>query len=147
MGMMVLVPEGERVESAGTLTLSCGTDNQGNSFLLDRMMTTKYPLVVILMELAHQMRRRRLVLRARWLPRLENEEADALTNLDFRHFDAAKRAGVSWTLLAAAEAKLQEAQGKASREGLAKDRKALETAASSTVLLKISMAWGTRRYS
>ena len=31
------------------------------------------------------------MLRAKWLPRLQNEEADALTNLDFRHFDPAKR--------------------------------------------------------
>ena len=73
------------------MTLSCGTDNQGNSYLLDRMLTTKYPLGVVLMELAHQMRLRRLVLRAKWLPRLQNEEADALTNLDFRHFDPKKR--------------------------------------------------------
>ena len=69
----------------------CGTDNQGNSYLLDRMLTTKYPLAVVLMELAHQMRRRRLILRALWTPRLENEEADALTNLDFRHFSPARR--------------------------------------------------------
>ena len=34
-------------ETAATLTLTSGTDNQGNSFLLDRMMTTKYPAVVI----------------------------------------------------------------------------------------------------
>ena len=73
----------ERGETAATLTFSSGTDNQGNSYLLDRMMTTKYPLVVVLMELAHQMRRRRLVLRARWLPRLQNEEADALTKGEF----------------------------------------------------------------
>jgi Skp family chaperone for outer membrane proteins len=46
------------------------------------------------MELAHQMRARRLVLRAHWLPRLENEEADALTNFDYRHFDPAKRVDV-----------------------------------------------------
>ncbi len=39
-----------------------------------------------LMDLAHQMRFRRLVRRALWLPRLENEEADALTNFDFGHF-------------------------------------------------------------
>ena len=38
------------------------------------------------MELAYQIRVRRLVLRAHWLPSLENEEADALTNFDFRHF-------------------------------------------------------------
>ena len=92
VGLMVLVPEGDpRGEAAATLTLSCGTDNQGNSYLLDRMLTTKYPLGVVLMELAHQMRLRRLILRAKWLPRLQNEEADALTNLDFRHFDPSKR--------------------------------------------------------
>ena len=73
------------------ITLSCGTDNQSNSYLLDKMLTTKYPLGVILMELAHQMRRRRLVLRAQWLPRLQNDEADQLTNMDFRHFDKKKR--------------------------------------------------------
>ena len=38
------------------------------------------------MELAHQMQLRQAILRALWLPRLQNEEADALTNLDFRHF-------------------------------------------------------------
>ena len=43
------------------------------------------------MELAHQMRVRRLVLRAHWLPRLENEEADALTNFDYRHFSTKHR--------------------------------------------------------
>ena len=100
VGLMVLMPELEsRGDRAATLTLTSGTDNQGNSYLLDRMMTTKYPLVVILMELAHQMRRRRLVLRARWLPHLDNEEADALTNCDFRHFDATKRVEVELSQL------------------------------------------------
>ena len=85
------MPEGAAAgETSAVLTLSCGTDSQGNTYRLDRMLTTKYPLGVVLMELAHQMRRRRLVLRAKWLPRLENEEADALTNLDFRHFDEAR---------------------------------------------------------
>ena len=48
-----------------------------------------------MMELAHQMRRRRLVLRARWLPRLQNDEADQLTDMYFRHFDPKKRIPVS----------------------------------------------------
>ena len=43
------------------------------------------------MELAVQLGRRNATLRADWLPRLQNEEADALTNSDFRHFDEAKR--------------------------------------------------------
>jgi hypothetical protein len=95
VGLMVLVPDVDpRGETSATLSLSCGTDNQGNAHLLDRMLTTKYPLGVVLMELAHQMRARRLILRAHWLPRLENEEADALTNFDYRHFDPTKRVDV-----------------------------------------------------
>ena len=43
------------------------------------------------MELAHQMRRRRVVLRANWVPRDQNQEADDLTNLEFRHFDERRR--------------------------------------------------------
>ena len=46
------------------------------------------------MELAHQMKLRRMLLRARWLPRLQNQEADDLTNEEFRHFDPAKRISV-----------------------------------------------------
>ena len=43
------------------------------------------------MELAVQLGRRNATLRADWLPRLQNEEADALTNSDFRHFDMSRR--------------------------------------------------------
>ena len=32
-----------------------------------------------------------MVMRAHWLPRDQNEEADALKNFDFRFFDPAKR--------------------------------------------------------
>ena len=77
--------------TAGLVTLACGTDNQGNSYLVDRLLTTKYPLGVVLVELCHQLQLRRAVLRARWLPRLQDEKADALTNGDFRHFDPSKR--------------------------------------------------------
>ena len=92
VSLMVLVPEVERRGDASALvSLTCSTDNQGNSFLLDRLLTTKYPLGIVLMELAHQMKRRRLLLRARWLPRLHTQEADDLTNDEFRHFDKEKR--------------------------------------------------------
>ena len=95
VGLMVLVPmSAAKGDSSAVISLSCGTDNQGNSHLLDRMLTTKNPLGVVLMELAHQSRIRRMVLRAHWLPRLENEEADALTNFEFRHFDPALRVEV-----------------------------------------------------
>ena len=91
---MVLLPESthDRPQvSTGLVTLGCGTDNQGNTFLLDRLMTTKYPLGVVLVELAHQLQIRRASLLANWLPRLQNEEADALTNNDFSHFSPENR--------------------------------------------------------
>ena len=43
------------------------------------------------MQLAHEMRRSRLLLRARWLPRLQNQEADDLTNDEFHHFNPKRR--------------------------------------------------------
>ena len=56
------------------------------------------------MELAHLMKRQHVLLRARWLPRLQNQLADDLTNYEFRHFDPAKRinielADLSFTLM------------------------------------------------
>ena len=92
VGVMVLMPDTPGAgESVGTITLTCGTDNQGNMFLMDKLLTTKYPLGVVLMELATQLGRRAATLRADWIPRLQNEEADALTNWEFRHFDESKR--------------------------------------------------------
>ena len=100
VSVMVLLPAAEASgTSLGLATLSCGTDNQGNSFLLDKLMTTKFPLGVVLMELACQLSLRRACLHARWIPRLENEEADALTNEDFRHFDPALRLEVDLSKL------------------------------------------------
>ena len=90
VGVMVLMPEVKTSsECLGTVSLTCGTDNQGNMFLMDKLLTTKYPLGVVLMELASQLGRRGATLRADWIPRLQNEEADALTNWDFRHFNPA----------------------------------------------------------
>ena len=92
VSVMVLLPDvKETPSSVGLATLTCGTDNQGNSYLLDKLMTTKYPLGIVLMELACQLGRRHAALHARWIPRLQNEEADALTNEVFRHFNMALR--------------------------------------------------------
>ena len=92
VSLVVFVPVTERKgDAAALVSLTCSTDNQGNSFLLDKLLTTRYPLGVVLMELAHQMKLRRMVLRARWLPRLQNQEADDLTNFELRHFDPKKR--------------------------------------------------------
>ena len=47
-----------------------------------------------MMQLAHEMRKRRLLLRARWVPWLPSQEADDLTNDEFRHFKEDNRIDV-----------------------------------------------------
>ena len=57
-----------KADYLGLLTMSCGADNLGTSFLLDKLLTTKYPLGVVLMEVAFQCRIRGATLRANWVP-------------------------------------------------------------------------------
>ena len=99
--------------------------------MLDRLITTKYPLALILIELAWQSAKRRVALRAEWVPRLQNEEADDLTNGKFDKFDPAKRIevdlerlqfGILDKLLASGEAyhaEVEEAKALAKAERLA----------------------------
>ena len=54
-------------------------------------MTSKFPLVVVLIELAEQLAAENVGLSLRWIPRLQNEEADALTNGVFDGFDEHRR--------------------------------------------------------
>ncbi len=68
--------------SAGEVRLQGFADNLGNSFALTKLMSSKFPLVVILAEVATQLRSRRMVLNLGWTPRDQNEEADVLTNGD-----------------------------------------------------------------
>ena len=63
----------------------------GNSFALTKLMSSKFPLVVILAEVAAQLRSRSMVLNLGWTPRDQNEEADALTNGDYTAFCPTKR--------------------------------------------------------
>ena len=61
VSLVVLVPVVQRAgEVSAMITLTCFTDNQGNSFLLDKLLTTRYPLGVVLMQLAHEMKKRKM---------------------------------------------------------------------------------------
>ena len=73
------------------MALSGITDNLGNTFILTRMMTGKFPAVVILAELSAQLRRQEFELNLEWVPRDQNEEADALTNEHYAQFDETLR--------------------------------------------------------
>ena len=75
----------------GGISVSGSTDNAGNACVVSRLMSSKFPLVVVLAELACQLRSRRMDLCLDWIPRDQNEAADALSNSEFAEFDEAKR--------------------------------------------------------
>ena len=81
------------------ISFSASGDNKSNGYSLEKLSSTKYPLCLVLMELAHQLRKRRCLLDVAWRPREENEEADALTNWQYGAFDVAKRIPVVWEQL------------------------------------------------
>jgi hypothetical protein len=88
----------------GTVRLQGVTDNLGNTFVLTKLMSSKFPLVVVLAELSAQLRSRGMSLGLEWAPRDQNEEADALTNKDFAAFDPARRvevdvSSIGWLIL------------------------------------------------
>lgn len=82
------------VAATGIVKISGTIDNQGNSWILSRLMCTEFPLILILGVLATQLRERNLGLQLEWEPREQNEEADALTNGGFNAFDSKRRSAV-----------------------------------------------------
>ena len=73
-----------------------GTDYKENTFVINKMLTTKMPRAAVLMQLAVMLAERSLWLEAAWVPRDSNQEADALTNDRFEGFDPALRLEVDW---------------------------------------------------
>ena len=83
----------------------CGsTDNQGNSFILSKYISTKWPITALLIETSEQLRTRGLELSLRWIRRELNTEADDLTNNEFGKFSPGNRiqvdlAKIKWIVL------------------------------------------------
>ena len=70
------------------------TDNQGNSFALRKGMSTKYPLTLLMMKMAEELRQKNLRLDLKWTKRDNNVGADSLTNEDFSDFSKELRVEV-----------------------------------------------------
>eukprot|EP00435_Cladocopium_sp_Y103_P004894 s4940_g1.t1 len=68
------------------LALCAGTDNLANDLLLNKRSTTKWPLLLVNMQLSSLLSKARLSLDLRRRPREENIEADQLTNEVFNSF-------------------------------------------------------------
>ena len=97
LGLMLLVPDVASDESlVGSVGFAASTDNQGNSRLVEKHMTTKLPLSLVLLELSTQLQERNMVLDIRWLRRDANQPADDLTNSEFSNFNPALRIPVTW---------------------------------------------------
>lgn len=58
------------------------------------MMSTKFPIPCLLLELSEQLLKHRLCLDLEWARRDKNQEADALTNWAFKGFDPGRRVHV-----------------------------------------------------
>lgn len=68
----------------GSITGS--TDNQSNTWAVKKLMSTRFPLTILLMELSEQLRVRSASLDLSWLPRDSNIPADDLTNQIYEKF-------------------------------------------------------------
>ncbi|CAE7560223.1 unnamed protein product [Symbiodinium sp. CCMP2592] len=73
------------------------TDNQGNSRLLKKGSSTKWPLMLINMQLSDLLLRSSLKLLLRWRPRDENQYADQLTNEIFTNFSDEHRIACTYS--------------------------------------------------
>ena len=81
----------EESPHSGVTTISGTTDNRGNSFAMNKFMSTKWPLSPLLIELSEQLRSRQLELHLDWQRRDTNVEADQMTNEDYTSFTACNR--------------------------------------------------------
>ena len=80
------------------------TDNKENGYVINKLMTTRFPLCTIVMALAAQAEMRGVRMEAEWTPRELNQEADDLSNFLTGRFDPHKEVkinlkGQSWLVL------------------------------------------------
>ena len=82
-----------------SFTVRGGTDNKAAESLAAKGLSTKFPLMIVLMEYLAMCEQKRLRCQLDWRPRESNIEADDLTNQVFDKFDLGKRVEVSWSSL------------------------------------------------
>ena len=80
-----------RINNNSTCCLTGSTDNKGNTFIINKLMTTKFPSLLLLLELSETLRSLKVSLNLRWRNREANVEADQLTNQDYSSFSPNNR--------------------------------------------------------
>ena len=97
---MIFLPRFPKGAGAlGKISVGGSTDNRGNTFAVTKLMTTKFPLVAFVAEMAVQMEEGAWDLELEWVPRDQNIEADAITNQDFSAFTASREIKVDCATL------------------------------------------------
>ena len=71
---LMVFTKNEKGGERGVLLLTDLTDNSGNTSALSRLMSSKFPLVVIMTEMAAQLQAKEAELDLHWIPRNQNEE-------------------------------------------------------------------------
>ncbi len=104
--LLALMAFADDLQTDGDVTLQVAgaTDNRGNAYVLNRLMTTRFPLCAVVMETAAQMERKNIRVSLDWCPRDLNSEADALSNGDVSSFTPELRveldvANINWIVL------------------------------------------------
>ena len=90
VGIRLWVPEGEDRKTS-RVAIRGYTDNKSNEALLKKAMTTKYPSMLVLMEIAEELAQKNCELQLQWIRRDINQLADDLTNEEFKEFDSGQR--------------------------------------------------------
>ena len=75
---------------------SAGTDNKAADSISARLLTTKVPVMFVLMEFSYRCDTSGIRCLLNWRPRDANQEADRITKNDFSDFSADLRVAVSW---------------------------------------------------
>ena len=78
------------------MSIVAGTDNKGNEGLSAKRSTTKWPLMIINMQLSSVLSRAKIDLRLSWRPRDENKLADSLTNGDYSEVSHGRRVNIKF---------------------------------------------------
>ncbi|CAE7725645.1 RE2 [Symbiodinium sp. CCMP2592] len=110
-----------------------GTDNKSADAISARLLTTKVPVMFVLMEYAHRCDLAGVRCLLNWRPRDANQEADRITKNDFSDFCPDLRVAVSWSELnfsvlpsllrfANFQSTLEDARASASGEGQSPSR-------------------------
>ena len=79
-----------------TEAAASGTDNKANEHLSQKRATTKWPLMLINMQLSSVLARARVGVRLKWRPREENMVADDITNSVYTQLDLQKKLSIAY---------------------------------------------------